>query len=876
MSYSDCLSLFRTGSTGLSNSEAQRRQDIYGPNKLVEAQKPTLLGMFFSQFKDLMTLILLAATLISGLLGEYADAVTIIAIVMLNACLGLVQEYRAEKALSALKELAAPQIRVLRNGEEKIIRSELLVPGDIALLFAGDRVPADMRLGEVVSLEVEESALTGESFPVRKNTGQTMGAGPVPISERSSMIYFGTMITKGRAKGLVVATGMETEVGKIAQMMQSDEDPTPLQIRLGQLGKYLVAVCLLVCLGVVVLGVLKGQPPHQMFLAGVSLAVAAIPEGLPAIVTIVLALGVQRISRVKALVRKLPAVETLGSATVICSDKTGTLTCNEMNVREIYAGGQAYRLSAEGRFTREGELVNAEQIKDLALSLRIGLLCNNSRLQRGSKNMLLGDPTEVALLVSAQKAGLSDKGYSRLGEIPFESARRVMSVLAEDQQGKRWIFAKGAPDALLLRCSHYLDNGVPRTLTEEKRRELALVNESLASRGLRVLGMAYRSWSGFFNSERPDSIEREMIFVGLQGMHDPPRQEVRSALRLCMLAGIRVMMITGDHALTASSIAREIGMLNSDQAITGVSIENMNDAELSEEISKHNVFARVSPEHKLRIVKALRTQGHVVAMTGDGINDAPALREADIGVSMGLCGTEVAREASALVLQDDNFATIVEAVKEGRGIYDNIRKFIRYLLACNVGELLAVFLAMAVGLPLPLRPMQILWVNLVTDGLPAMALGVDQPDNDIMQRQPRQRSEGIFSRGLGRKILLRGVLIGLSTVAVFAISYSLHDDLARAQTMAFATLVMCQMFHVFDCRSERMGIAEKGLLSNKLLILAVIVSFGLFLVSIHLPPISTLFDTIALDARQWAIVMMASGLPTLLVGIRRAILYRFR
>jgi len=604
------------------------------------------------------------------------------------------------------------------------------------------------------------------------------------------------MVTKGNASGIVVATGMETEVGRIAELLQTEQDPTPLQVRLSQLGKYLVAACLLVCSGVVALGMLRGEPLHRMFLAGVSLAVAAIPEGLPAIVTIVLALGVQRISKVNALVRRLPAVETLGSATIICSDKTGTLTCNQMTVKEMYVSGHGFTVSGEGLNMRgEFRSTSKEPLQEgdhaaLKLALRIGAICNNSRLTAGKHVSVIGDPTEGALIVAAKKAQLN-LNDTRLGEIPFDSTRKAMSVAVEDHLGKRWLFTKGAPDSLLLKCKFELYNGKLRRLNKDRCNAITEQNENYAARGLRVLGLAYREYNGDVENENPEMVENNLTFVGLVAMHDPPRPEVRDAVRMCQLAGIRVMMITGDHALTALAIAKAIGMTGSNgRTVIGSEIANLSQSQLRAAVLEVNVFARVSPEHKLNIVKALRDQGHVVAMTGDGINDAPALKEADIGVSMGQCGTEVAREASSLVLQDDNFATVVEAIREGRGIYDNIRKFIRYLLACNVGELLSVFLAMSVGLPLPLRPMQILWVNLVTDGLPAMALGVDTPDEQIMLRQPRLRDEGIFSRGLARKIGSRGVLIGISTALVFGISLHLNGDLARVRRPYVASMSM--------------------------------------------------------------------------------------
>ncbi|KAF0197993.1 MAG: sarco/endoplasmic reticulum calcium-translocating P-type ATPase/golgi membrane [Bacillota bacterium] len=879
MSYTDVLQLFRSSTPGLTPREAEDRLEIYGHNRLAEKRRPSAIRIFLAQFKDLMTLILLGATLVSGLLGEYADAATIIAIVLLNACLGLIQEIRAEKAMAALKELAAPVVTVRRGGQEQILKAEYLVPGDIVLLTAGDRIPADMRLGHTSAFEVEEAALTGESLPVKKSVKEVAEQAPLP--ERRPMVYFGTMVTKGNASGVVVATGMETEVGRIAELLQTEQEPTPLQNRLSQLGKYIVAACLLVCSGVVALGIMRGEPVHHMLLAGVSLAVAAIPEGLPAIVTIVLALGVQRISKVNALVRRLPAVETLGSATVICSDKTGTLTCNQMTVREIYVAGHGFVVTGDGLNLR-GEfrpIENSLSQKDdsaLKLALRIGAVCNNSKLTTGKFISVIGDPTEGALIVAARKAQL-ELTDRRLGEVPFDSARKTMSVVIEDRLGKRWLFTKGAPDTLLTKCSYELSSGKRKRLSRERLDVITGQNEHYASRGLRVLGLAYREYNGDAEIEKADLVEQDLTFVGLIAMQDPPRPEAKDALSLCQLAGIRVIMITGDHALTALAIAKEIGMTGRDgRVVLGSEIANLSEPKLRDVVAEVNIYARVSPEHKLRIVRALRHQGHVVAMTGDGINDAPALKEADIGVSMGQCGTEVAREASSLVLQDDNFATVVEAVREGRGIYDNIRKFIRYLLACNVGELLSVFIAMSIALPLPLRPMQILWVNLVTDGLPAMALGVDIPDAQIMLRPPRLRNEGIFSRGLARKIISRGVLIGISTALVFGASLQMHGDLARAQTMAFGTLVLCQLFHVFDCRSEVMGVAEKGILTNPLLLASVGLSLVLVLVSIYVPFLQGLFGNVPLDLRQWVIIVLASGLPSIIIGMRRAVLYRVR
>jgi Ca2+-transporting ATPase len=848
--------------------------------------------MFIGQFKDFMIGVLLVATLISGMLGEYADSLTIIAIVFVNAILGFVQEFRAERAINALKELTSPQVVVTRDGQEQSIDARQLAPGDIVHLDAGVRVPADLRVVQATALQVEEAALTGESLPVHKAVLAVPEG--TPLADRTSMAYAGTLITRGHGQGAVVATGMETEVGRIAELMQSVErEPTPLQERLEQLGRYIVWVCLAICAGVVALGVLRGEDPATMFLAGVSLAVAAIPEGLPAIVTIALAIGVQRMIKVNAIVRKLPAVETLGCSTVICSDKTGTLTKNEMTVRVLWVpsgpvaiDGDGY--APKGEFKRERRVIEPLQEADLAWLLRIGLLCNNSDVvpvhepggrRHGVRFTAKGDPTEAALVSLAGKAGLTRQQlqaeWQLQDEIPFDSARKRMTVIVS--RGKE-VFAlcKGAPDVLLDRCTYYLSDGEVRKLTKETREKVLHNVAAMGDQALRVLAAAYKPLTQV-SASRPDEVEQSLILVGLFGMIDPPRPEVRSALRTCQTAGIRTVMITGDHARTARAIGLELGLIGQeDQVVTGEQLAHYSERELAQVVKRCRIFARVSPHDKLLIVRMLREAGHVVAMTGDGINDAPALMEADIGVAMGQGGTDVAKEASALVLGDDNFATIVSAIGEGRAIYDNIRKFIRYLLACNVGELLTVFLTMLFSLPLPLKPLQILWVNLVTDGLPAMALGVERGDPDLMTRPPRESSEGVFARGLGRKIITRGLLIGVTTSAIFAVSLRFGHDLQLARTMAFATLVFCQLFHVFDCRSESLGILEKGLFSNLYLTAAVLISSLMFLAVIYLPAPRALFDTYRLTGPQWTVVLGCSGFPTLFIGLRRAWMKRRR
>ncbi|NLW16528.1 MAG: calcium-translocating P-type ATPase, SERCA-type [Firmicutes bacterium] len=881
------MALLESSEQGLSTVLAEQRQKRFGPNLLQQTPPPSLWQIFLGQFKDFMTLVLLVATLISGLLGEYADALSIIAIVLVNALLGFIQEYRAEQAIAALAKLNSPHVDILRDGQELTVDVSELVPGDLVFIQAGMRVPADMRLINAVALEVDESPLTGESLPVRK-AAEPMPPN-APLHERASMLYAGTLVTRGHGSGLVVATGMDTEVGQIAQMMQEVErEPTPLQARLEQLGQYIVWGCLLICAAVVAMGVYRGENPTTMFLAGVSLAVAAIPEGLPAIVTIALAIGVQRMIKVQAIVRKLPAVETLGCASVICSDKTGTLTKNEMTVRRIWMASGLVEVTGngyapEGELKRDGHPVAIAQAPDLERLLTIAALCNNSavtvqkeRVGRFGRTHTVyqakGDPTEAALLTVSAKAGLSREqlllDYEVLDEIPFDSDRKRMSILVADKRGNRWLYSKGAPDVLLSMCTHYLDGSSVKRLTPQQVERVQAVLEEMGDAALRVLAAAYRRVEQV--PSQINILESQLVWVGLLGLIDPPRPEAKEALNVCRRAGIRTVMITGDHARTAKAIGVELGLVGTDDRVySGTDLDQLTGAELNRALLQGSVFARVSPHHKLKIVRALKQAGQVVAMTGDGINDAPALMEADIGVAMGQNGTDVAKEAAALVLQDDNFATIVAAIREGRSIYDNIRKFIRYLLSCNVGELLTVFLTMLLRLPLPLKPLQILWVNLVTDGLPAMALGVEPADFNLMERPPRPKQENIFARGLARRIITRGTLIGITTTLVFASTMLSSGDLKLARTMAFATLVFCQLFHVFDCRSETMGIMEKGLFTNPYLIVAVFLSSLMFLAVLYVPGLRRLFDTVALDLTQWVVVLVAAGLPTLVIGLRR-------
>ncbi len=887
---------------GLNGADVENRRNRFGPNVLRESKRVSMISVFFGQFKDFMVAILLIATVISFFLGEYLDAITIVAIIIINGVLGFIQEARAERSLQALKEMAAPMARVLRGGQIDMIPASSLVPGDVVLLEAGDRVPADLRLMTVSRLEIEESALTGESIPVAKLTDVVKGGRQgeqLPLGDRKNLAFMGTLVTGGTGRGIVTSIGMDTELGKIAHLMNEAETmETPLQRRLEQMGKLLVVVAILLTIVVVLAGVWHGHELFTMFLAGVSLAVAAIPEGLPAIVTVALALGVQRMIRRNAIVRKLPSVETLGCASVICSDKTGTLTQNKMTVTRLWQSDKLYEVTGSGynptgEIKLSGKTVSIGQDQGLLQLFRVAERCNNAQLlseQGGERRgifsgkqqaswRIVGDPTEGALLALAAKAaGGQAAGKQlfpagkRIDELPFDSDRKMMSVIEETPEGKRTLLTKGAAEAILARSSQIVWEGQVIPLTQRLRQQIAEQTEKMAGQALRVLAFAYRPLEQASNGAASLSLESGLIFVGLAGMIDPPRVEVKQAIGLCRQAGIKTVMITGDHKITAEAIALQIGILRPGGGVLeGVELNRMSDEELAEAAGRVSVYARVSPEHKLRIVRALQSKGHVAAMTGDGVNDAPAIKAADIGIAMGITGTDVTKEAADLVLRDDNFATIVAAIEEGRNIYDNIRKFIRYLLASNVGEILVMFFAMMIGLPLPLVPIQILWVNLVTDGLPAMALGVDPAEDDTMHQRPRQRNENIFSRGLGWKIISRGFLIGLMTLGAFWLT--LREDpnnLVHAQTVAFVTLVMAQLIHVFDCRSEH-SVFHRNPFENMYLVWAVLSSLLLVLVVIYWPPMQPIFKTTALSLRDWALVLVAGGIPTFVAGIGGAL-----
>ncbi|HZK43594.1 MAG TPA: calcium-translocating P-type ATPase, SERCA-type [Syntrophomonadaceae bacterium] len=861
-SIAECIDKLATNSSkGLALSEVSKRQ-AESKNILEQGSRISPVKIFLNQFTDTMVLVLLAATVISGIIGDIADAITIMAIVVINAILGFVQEYRAERSLDEIKKLGSPHAIVLRAGIKSKILAEDLVPGDIVFIEAGDKVPADLRLIDTFSLAIDEAILTGESVPVEKD-GTVVYKHEVPIAEQRNFAFMGTAVTRGRGVALVVHTGMETVMGQIAELMKKTEESlTPLQIKLDQLGKILIVICLIVCTIVAVMGILRGESVLTMLMAGISLAVAAIPEGLPAIVTIVLALGVQRMAKSNTIIRKLPAVETLGCTTVICSDKTGTLTQNKMTVKRIasldlmaYIEGTRYSLMGKNK------TVNIMKDKALSLTIKNAFHCNNAVLNDKGENQ--GDPTELALLVMAKKVGQKLE-YKRIREIPFDSTRKKMTVVVE-AKGEYFVFTKGALDMLIDSCESIIKNNQVNKLNGMDKENLFKIQEGWANDALRVLGFAFRQLSRQDALNLPDSLlESSLTLTGLCGMIDPPREGVEQSVKECIKAGIVPVMITGDHPTTARAIANTIGITDQAKVITGMEIDIMSDQELYKGALANRVFARVTPQHKNRIVNVLKAKNHVVAMTGDGVNDAPAVKSADIGIAMGITGTEVTKEVSAMVLVDDDFSTIIKAVYEGRAIYDNIRKFIRYLLGCNVGEILVMFLASLFGMPLPLLPIQILWVNLVTDGLPAMALGLEPPEPGIMDRKPRPKKESIFARRLGWIILGRGLYIGVITLVVFTIGLIYAQingiyDLNIPRTMALTTLVFCQLFYVFECRSEKHSSFELGFFSNPFLLVAITVSIIMQLAVIYLPLFQNVFHTVPLDAWQWAIILTVAG-----------------
>lgn len=849
--------------TGLTAVEVKRREQQFS-NQIEEGAKNNPAKMLISQLTDTMILVLLGATVISGIVGAMADAITIMTIVIINAVLGFIQEYKAEKSLAEIKKLASPFTYTIRDGKRCKVPTSELVPGDIIIIESGDRIPADVRLIESFGLEIEEAALTGESIPVVKEAGYVFQS-EVPITEQKNMAFMGTSVTRGRGRAVVVSTGMDTVMGQIASMIKNNkQDLTPLQAKLDQLGKTLIIICLAVCAVVSFLGIYRGEPALSMLMAGISLAVAAVPEGLPAIVTVVLALGVQRMAKSNAIIRKLPAVETLGCTTVICSDKTGTLTQNKMTVKKIATLENLYEVKENNIHIGEG--VPFKTAPDIALLylLEIAQNCNNVELQKVNDGYdIQGDPTEAALLLLARKKNVQPP-LTRLREVPFDSTRKMMSVVVE-KDGNYYVMAKGALDVLVDSCINIMKDNKVQPLTTVYTDKLFKIQNAWAENALRVLGFAFKKIDEKdIYTAKDDWMEKGLTLVGICGMIDPPRAGVEKSVAECLHAGITPVMITGDHPVTARAIAMQIGIGSSHKVINGNEIDDLSDEELAKRALEDCVFARVSPQHKNRIVKVLKKRQQVVAMTGDGVNDAPAVKAADIGIAMGITGTEVTKEASSMILADDDFSTIVRAIHEGRAIYDNIRKFIRYLLGGNIGEVLVMLMASLFAMPLPLLPIQILWVNLVTDGLPAMALGLEPPEPGIMERKPRPRSEGIFAHNLGWIICGRGLYIAIVTLLTFIIGLIYNkfigcDGLETARTMAFTTLVFAQLFYVFECRSERYSPFELGFFTNRFLVVAVLCSITMQLGVIYLPFCQEVFSSTALNWWEWGLILLLAG-----------------
>ncbi|MDA1052233.1 MAG: cation-translocating P-type ATPase [Planctomycetota bacterium] len=864
--------------SGLSAAQVTAAREQFGWNELATVAPEPAWKKFLAQFSDVVVWILIAAAVISGAMGEWTNTVAILAIVLLNALLGFFQEAKAEKSLAALQSLAAPTAKVIRDEKLASIPARELVPGDLVEIEAGDNVPADLRLLTAFAMRVEEAALTGESLPVEKDAELELPES-TPLADRRNMAYTSTVLANGQGRGVVVATGMETEIGRIAGLLQTyDRTPTPLQLQLAKLGRTLVIICLALVGIIFLLGLLHGKSWLDTLLSSVSLAVAAVPEGLPAVVTTALALGLQRMARRNALVRKLPSVETLGCVSVICSDKTGTLTHNEMTVRELLAGGVQYRVTGSG-YAPQGEFFqvssDSEQPvkltdEDAQVALRIAAYCNHAQVQPGETEgtwNVIGDPTEGALIVLATKGGVSsdDNKPEVVQELPFDAERKAMSVLLKDESGHRVQYTKGAPEGILEKCvSERRDNRVV-PLTDERRREIIEANGEMASRALRALALAYRDDDG----AEPTIDENGLTFAGLVGMIDPPREEVKQAVVRCREAGIRPVMITGDHPATATSIARELGIASeTDRVVSGQDLDAMSDDELSAEVEHIAVYARVAPEHKLRVVRAWKDRGEIVAMTGDGVNDAPAVKAADIGIAMGISGTDVTREASSMVLMDDNFASIVNAVEEGRSIYDNIQKFLIFLLSCNAGELMLMLFASLLGWPTPLLPVQLLWMNLVTDGFPALALAMEPPEPGLMSRPPRSPRASILSWQLGSAILLRGLLLAAVGLVAFGLLLGPDgDNVATARTMAFCIMVYGQLFLALAARSQVWTFWQLGLTTNLYVLAAVAVSVLLQIGIIALPFTRTIFDVTTHTPLAWGVVFALALIPVTVIEL---------
>jgi Ca2+-transporting ATPase len=855
----------KSSDQGLSSKESARILLKKGPNELVEKAKRTLFMMFLDQFKDFMIIVLIAAAVIAGLTGDAADTIAIIVIVILNAVIGFVQEFRAEKAMAALKKMASPDATVMRDGMLATVPASSLVPGDLVILDTGKIVPADLRLTESINLTIEEAALTGESVPVEKLTSPIEGS-ELPLGDRKNMAYKGTFVTYGRGTGVVIATGMATEIGNIAKMLQDeDEVKTPLQKRLAQFGRKLAIAILALCAIFFVAGLLRGEELLLMLLTAISLAVAAIPEALPAVVTITLALGARKLVKQNALIRKLPAVETLGSVTYICSDKTGTLTMNRMTVEELYA---------DGRIIGKSELNHqARSLADNSILLTAMALSNDALNDKDGN--VIGDPTEAALFTLAQQCGFDKEilheSFPRVAELPFDSERKLMTTFHQWKEGTYVSFTKGALESLCELSSHTSTVDGPMVIDKET---ILKAGERMAAGGLRTLGFSYRQWDQLPDNLTPEVVESNLTMLGIAGLMDPPREEAKEAVALCKSAGIRPVMITGDHPVTALAIAKRVGIVDDgfEEVITGTELEQLSLVEFEERVERIRVYSRVAPEQKLKIIKALQDKGQYVAMTGDGVNDAPALRRADIGVAMGITGTDVSKEAAHMILLDDNFSTIVKAVREGRRIFDNIRKFIKYTMTSNSGELWTLFIAPFLGLPIPLLPIHILWINIVTDGLPGLALAAEPAERGVMEKPPRHPKESIFAHGLAVHIIWVGLLMGLVTIGLQ--QYAVSAGIENWQTMVLTVLCLSQLGHVLAIRSDSESLLRRGILSNKPLLGALVLTFALQMAIIYVPFLNPVFHTAPLTLKELAITLALSSLVFFAVEIEKLVVRR--
>ncbi len=849
---------------GLTEEEVTKRIEEHGYNELIQKKKKTFLEKFMAQFKDFMIIVLIFAAFVSGVVGVLEheginDSIIILLIVIVNAVIGVLQENKAEKSLEALKKLSSHTAKVLRNGHLVVLPARELVPGDVIILETGDYITADLRLTDAINLRIEEASLTGESVPVEKITS-LLTEEDLPLGDRENLAFSTSLVSYGRGKGVVVETGMNTEVGNIATILDSTENAqTPLQKKLDGLGKILGTAALIICFIMFIIGTINGKEPMHMFLSAVSLAVAAIPEGLPAIATIVLAIGVQRMVTRHAIVKRLPCVETLGSTTVVCSDKTGTLTQNKMTVEKLYLNNEILDVENLGTIS-----------DDIKLLITASILCNDSKIgTEDGKLKVTGDPTETALIDLGLKFSLNkneiEKSEIRIDELPFDSDRKLMSTVNKYNDGTYRIFTKGAVDELLKRCDRIFINGKVREIDEQDVENILEANNSMAKNALRVLGMAYKD----SDSEVNENLESSLIYIGMVGMIDPPRPEVKSAIDKCKTAGIKTVMITGDHKITAIAIAKALGILDDEsEATTGPEVEKMTQEELEERVKHYFVYARVSPEHKVRIVKAWQKHGEIVAMTGDGVNDAPALKTADIGAAMGIVGTDVSKEAADIILTDDNFATIVAAVEEGRRIYDNILKAIQFLLSSNIGEIITLFFATLINWHEPLIPIHILWVNLITDSLPALALSFDPAEDNIMRRKPIPANIGIFTKGRIFRVGYQGLMIGVLTLLAYRIG--IHEDPSNVvigQTMAFAVLSLSQLVHVFNIRSKTQSIFKTGILSNMYLVYAVLISFVMMIGVLFIPFLQKIFKVVTLSPRDILIVIGLSFMPIIIVEL---------